>query len=166
MSDENVVREGGPQMAALRRVLYAVGDVEADASILEAAVATAERFEQLETELEELRSVVDTDMGEVSYEKMTKRDKVRIIRSKLVEEAEQSATGKTAMDYQDVRWLFNGRPSPGHAYDLMAMAAESSGFNYEENPQGQNNRITVNLDAVNDDAAFHAANKRVSSGGV
>jgi len=43
----------------------------------------------------------------------------------------------------------------GRLNALMEIAAEADGFNYEARAEGQTNRITVNLQAVNDNAAFH-----------
>ncbi|MFB6201579.1 MAG: hypothetical protein ABEI98_06180, partial [Halorhabdus sp.] len=111
------------------------------------------RIDDLEAEVEELRElieehdrVVDTDLDGKSYEQLTRTDKVREIRRALVEEAAGSATNKASMEYQDVRWLFNGRPSTGHVYDLMAVAAQESGFHYQE--REDDSRLVVDLSGV------------------
>lgn len=63
------------------------------------------------------------------------------------------------MDYQEIRWLFNGRPSTGHVYDLMDFAGQEDGFGYDRR-EGKNNRLTVDLDEVNESLQVHAANNR------
>jgi len=64
--------------------------------------------------------------------------------------------GKAWFDYNDVKALFGNRPSNGHAYDLMEIAAELDGFEYGTF-HGEK-RLRANLEAVNDDAVLHAAN--------
>lgn len=126
-----------------------------------------ERIEDLERENEELRervatleSVVDTDPDSIAYDALTKDRKVHRIRSKLVEIADNT-DGSAAMHYDDVINEFGGRPSPGHAYDLMDAAANLDGFAIDEGPKGKK-RISVKTEYVNDLAVFRAANKAVS----
>lgn len=118
-----------------------------------------QEVERLRERVAELEQVVDTDMDALTYEQMTKKDKVREIRAYLVREATSSANGGAALTYDNVQALFNGRPSPGHAYDLMQVAATAEGFNYDQFDGDRTNRITVNLDGVKDVDRFHAANK-------
>lgn len=161
MSDDEdtVVREHGPEMAALRKLAYALGDVDHDATLFEAADAAIERIDELEAEVAELQGAVDTDLHFREWKEMTKKDKVRRIQAELVESAQQTQNGKDSMDYQDVIWLFNNRPSAGHVYNLMEVAAEGDGFMYEEGKDGRNNSLLVDLDAVKSDAVFQRLNK-------
>jgi hypothetical protein len=106
-----------------------------------------------------LESTVDTDLDGKAYEELTRKDKVREIQTALIDEAASSATNKAAMDYQEIRWLFNARPSAGHVYDLMDFAGQEDGFDYQRR-DGDNNRLTVDLDDVNEELRVHAANNR------
>jgi regulator of replication initiation timing len=126
-----------------------------------------EENERLRERLAELDEVVDPDPGATAYEQLTKPQKVHRLRRTLVEDAAGTQTGKAAMDYRDVRYLFDGHPSPGHAYDLMDAAADLDGFNYDTpSGSGGNKRIRVNLDAVKDETLIHAANKATTGGTV
>jgi hypothetical protein len=130
----------------------------------------ADRVDELETggnnlpddlgeRLVALESAVDTDLDGKAYEELTRKDKVREIQTALINEAASSPTNKTAMDYQEIRWLFNARPSTGHVYDLMDFAGQEDGFDYQRR-DGDNNRLTVDLDDVNEELRVHAANNR------
>jgi hypothetical protein len=164
MSDE-VIRETGPEWTAVLRVVYAMTEHdfrahEADdgPNILQVAADAANSLNDLEQRLSELESVVDTDFRAMEYEQMTRQDKARMIQAELIEEAKESANGKAAFDYNDVLWLFNKQPSKGHSYDLMELAAEASGFDYQEREGSRKNRITVDMDAVNEEPVFHGVN--------
>jgi regulator of replication initiation timing len=114
-----------------------------------------EENEKLQERVSSLEEIVSPDPGAVGYEQLTREQKVFRVRRALVEEAAQSR-GAASMNYKDVKWLFDGNPSNGHVYDLMKLAAELDGFDYQTDPA---HRIVVNLGDVNDDALFHAANK-------
>lgn len=126
-------------------------------------IALRSENEDLRERLGKLESVVDTDFNEVGYERMERDEKVRYIRWKIAQIA-RNTNGKAMMDYKDVMTLFDGKPSPGHTFDLMSEVANKEGFDFQERTD-QNNRIVVNTDAVKDDAVFHAANNRVEAGG-
>lgn len=115
------------------------------------------RVEDLEDRVAELEELVDPDPGGVAYEQLTRDQKVHRVRVALLE---QATAGKTpVMKYDDVRWLFDGKPSPGHAYDLMELVAEADGYVYEKGGHGKGQkRIRVDPEAVNDDRIVHAAN--------
>lgn len=117
------------------------------------------RIEELEDRVATLEELVDPDPGGVAYEQLTREQKVHRVRVALFE---QATDGRTAsMKYKDVQWLFDGRPSPGHAYDLMELAAEADGFVYDRAGNGNatgDKRIRVEPDAVNDERVIHAAN--------
>lgn len=124
-----------------------------------------ERVDELEAENESLRGevaelgeVVDPDPGSREYASLSKAQKVHRLRRTFVEQAARAMTKRAKMEYTDVIWLFDGHPSPGHAYDLMRAAGNLDGFQYDESGERQN-RITVKLEAVNDESLVHAANK-------
>lgn len=119
------------------------------------------RLEELEGRLGHVEEIVDHDIGELEYEQLTKRDKVRQIQDSLIQEAEERPNGKAAMDYQDVRWLFDGNPSRGHTYDLMRLAAGEDGFTYEESSD-ENNRLKADLGTAKDSIRFRTANTRTT----
>lgn len=128
------------------------------------------RVNELETEnndlrdrLADLEEIVDPDPASRDYQQLTRGQKVRRIRRVLIEQAVSRQNGKAAMEYDDVVWLFDGNPSPGHAYDLMGLAGELDGFEFVD-PEGRNKQIRVDLAAVNDEALIHVANKASGSG--
>lgn len=130
-----------------------------------------ERVDELESEndalrgkLAELGEVVDPDPGRQDYDSLSRAQKVHRLRRTLVEQAAQSTTGRSKMEYKDVMWLFDGHPSAGHVYDLMREAGNLDGFRYEERDE-RPNRITANLGAVNDESLVHAANNAVQGVG-
>jgi len=153
------------EYVATRKVVWSLaGDRvdldDADDSMIDAAIAAAERVEELEDRVAELEELVDPDPGGVAYEQLTREQKVHRVRVALLEQA--TAGKSAAMKYKDVQWLFDGRPSPGHAYDLMELAAEADGYVYDRAGGGNVNgekRIRVEPDAVNDERVIHAANK-------
>ena len=115
------------------------------------------RVEDLEKRVAELEELVDPDPGGVAYEQLTSDQKVHRIRVALLEQA--SAGNAPTMKYDDVRWLFDGKPSAGHAYDLMERAANADGYVYETGGHGDGQkRIRVEPDAVNDERIVHAVN--------
>jgi nitrate reductase NapAB chaperone NapD len=169
MTDEHIHRNG-PEWTAVLRVVYTLTDYEMRAhegadgpNIIQVAGEAQETLADIERRLSELESAVDTELHFREWREMTKKDKVRRLQHELAEAAQDAANGKAAMDYNDVRWLFNNRPSAGHCYNLMEIAAEAEGFNYDDRAEGQTNRITVNLDAVNADAVFHSVKKEEES---
>lgn len=113
--------------------------------------------DDLKQRLRAVESAVDTDLDGKAYGELTRKDKVRQIQTALINEATGSPTDKAAMDYQEIRWLFNGQPSTGHVYDLMDFAGQEDGFDYDRR-DGKNNRLTVDLDAVKDELQVHAVN--------
>ena len=124
-----------------------------------------EENERLRHRVAELEELVDPDPGGVAYEQLTRDQKVHRVRVALLEQA--TAGNAPVMKYDDVRWLFDGKPSPGHAYDLMELAASADGYVYEEGGHGSGQkRIRVEPDAVNDERIVHAANKGVDGIGV
>jgi len=88
------------------------------------------------------------------YGQLTKKDKVRQIRTTLLRKADD---GQAAMKYDAVRSIFNHHPSAGYSYDLMRAAGEAEGFDYQEFDD-RDNRIVVNTEAVNDETLIRRAN--------
>lgn len=115
---------------------------------------------ELRETIDRIERVVDTGSGAATYEAMTRKDKVRKVRAYLVEQAQ---SGRAYLTYDNVVAVFDGRPSPGHAYDLMRLAGEAQGFDYQEREDGRPNRIVVEIDEISEDAAFHAVNKAEES---
>lgn len=111
----------------------------------------------------ELEDLIHDDLREFEYHQLTKKDKVRQLQAELKRRAEDANNGKASMNYKAVKWHFDGQPSAGHAYDLMELAGESQGFNYEERGKNQANRLIVNLDAVKADAEVSRVNKPSTS---
>jgi len=123
-----------------------------------------EENEALRERVAELEELVDPDPGAVSYENLTKEQKVFRVRKVLAERAGRS-NGKAAMGYKEIIALFDGHPSPGHAYDLMKRSSKLAGYDYDQAGGGRGNkRVRVEIDAVKDETLFHAANK--AAGGV
>lgn len=123
--------------------------------------------ERLREELAALRSSVNPDPTGKAYDEMDRTDRVFKLRMALVRKAEQGS-GKAAMDYNAVLSLFDNRMAAGTAYKDMKAAADwdaetqtshKDGFTYDPHG-GENKRILVNLDAVKDEAVFHAVNNR------
>ena len=113
---------------------------------------------QLRERVAELEELVDPDPGNVEYGQLTKAQKVHRVRKALLEAATRS-NGVASMKYKEVMALFNNKPSPGHAYDLMEAAAELDGYAYDAAGGGRGDkRVRVDAEAVNDDRLFHAVN--------
>jgi len=124
-----------------------------------------EENERLRDRVAELEELVDPDPGGTAYEQLTREQKIHRVRVALLEQA--TAGNAPVMKYTDVQWLFDGRPSPGHAYDLMELAAEAEGYVYETGGHGDGQkRIRVEPDAVNDERVIHAANKGMDEVGA
>jgi predicted nucleic acid-binding Zn-ribbon protein len=100
-----------------------------------------ERVETLEAENKDLRAKIEVledrapAPGEQEYEAMDKHDKATVVRSKMKETA-KATNGKAKMEYKDVIAVFDGRASPGHAYDIMDVAGDGDGFDYGTAPDG------------------------------
>ena len=123
-----------------------------------------EERNRLRERVAELEELVDPDPGAAEYEQLTRPQKVHRVRRYLVEVAAER-NGKAAMQYREVKSLFDGHPSAGHCYDLMERTAELDGFDYDTpSGQGGQKRIRVNLGGVNDETLLHAVNKARQGG--
>jgi chemotaxis regulatin CheY-phosphate phosphatase CheZ len=138
----------------MRKVIYRLAKLDdpdrADnMDVVEAANTALENVENLATRVENLEAKIEVlenrapDPSQKAYEDMDKADKVTVVRQKLKDVAENT-NGKAAMTYKDVLAIFDGRPSAGHAYDIMRSVKEVDGYDYGQNREGQK-RITVNL---------------------
>jgi hypothetical protein len=129
------------ELAQLRGQIHALEEQSVDVDGVNQDV-----IEDLQEDIEELRHVVNVDLDGKSYEQLTRDDKVREIQATLLNEAAGRSTQKAAMDYSDVRFLFGGKPSTGHVYDLMQVAGQERGFDYQE--RNQTNRLVVDASDV------------------
>lgn len=120
--------------------------------------------------LEDENGLTDGDTPSTDWDRSRKKRHVQALAYKRA----RNRGGKAALDYKDVRTLFNEDISDGHCYDLLKLAAgwdedsqmsSVTGFAYQTRAD-QPNRLTVDAAAVNDDAAFHAVNNEDESEGV
>jgi TolA-binding protein len=111
-------------------------DVEKDVADLQETIA------ELEQRVDHLEDAVETDLEEREYKQLSRKDKARAIQEELIKTAKNRPTKKAAMTYNEVFHLFNAKSSTGHVYDLMKLAAQEAGFDYEE-PEDDPNRITT-----------------------
>jgi len=103
-------------------------------------------IEEIRSDIEELQHIVNVDLDGKSYQELTRDDKIREIQATLLNEAVGRKTAKAAMNYSDVRFLFGGKPSTGHVYDLMQVAGQEQGYDYQE--RDEKNRIVVDASDV------------------
>lgn len=147
MTANEVRPEDALQVA--QRALQKVNDVE---QRLEA------QQETIDAQHERIMSLEARQEDTSDYDALDRDMKVGMVREHIVDRA-QNQHGKAAIDYNDVQWgVFDGEPSADHCYTLMERAANADGFNFE-NPDGQNKRLTVNVDATNPVLGFSHANK-------
>lgn len=141
------------ETAALRKLIYqlAASPDPDDVDIFEAAELAVNRVESLEQENEELRErlgalegATGINLENAEYKQLSRAAKLKRIREKLAEKAEQNGSGKAAMDYNDIMWLFDGHASPGHASTLLKEAGEAEGYSYKKH-EDRNNRVTVDV---------------------
>ncbi|SFK65987.1 hypothetical protein SAMN04487950_0443 [Halogranum rubrum] len=161
---------------AVVRFIHTVADTtdDVDVGTVEAALHAADTIvdlqatnERLKERVAELEREVTPQLDAKSYMQLTRPEKVQRLREALATQAATRNNRKAQMDYKDVTWLFDGNPSPGHAYDLMELAGQAAGFVYDTpRSDSGNKRIRVDLDAVKDEAVFHAANNASSGGTV
>lgn len=97
--------------------------------------ALEETVEQLQAEIETLTNRVPSAEAK-QYDEMDRVDKATVVCSKLRSEAD-STGGRAAVKYKDIIRMFDGRPSPGHAYDIMDTAAEQDGFEIGTDPSAE-----------------------------
>lgn len=129
----------------------------------------AKRVTELEDENERLREELaavkarsDPDPTNKDYAALERSEKVHLVRVALARKAAAS-NGKAKFEYGDVLAQFDQRPSAGHAYTLLEIAAEADGYQY-----GQRNgtkALRVNLAAVNDERVVHAVNNGIDGEG-
>lgn len=146
----------GPEMAVIRKLVYDLAELDGelereytDVPLMEAAKMAVENVETLRSDLETTRAQLEQMKDRVpepsrkAYDDMDKHDKVTVLRQKLKDQAENT-NGTAYVQYKDVVRMFDGHPSPGHAYDLMETAAQAEGYNYGTNPEGEK-RLTYTV---------------------
>jgi chromosome segregation ATPase len=121
-----------------------LADVEDDLADLQATVA-------------DLRGRVDPDPESTAYREKSREQKVHEVRVANARKAAGRANNRAQMTYRDVMALFGEQPSAGHAYQLLELAAEGDGYEYRDGDD-RCNRLTVNLEGLNDDAVLHTVN--------
>lgn len=139
-------------LVALRRLLFAATDADPDQgdTAVDAALELVDRLDRLEEQADRIgRLETLIDPSGLEYEQMDRQQKVAALRQYLIEQAQESSSEKASANYKEVRAFFDGFPAVGTAYDLMESAANSPGFEYQER-EGDNNRLTVDLQGVND----------------
>jgi len=126
-----------------------------------------EQIERQQFRLGKFQVVIDA-LDEDPYENLDYDEKVAHIRNELIERAERSRSGAKRFDYEDIQDLWGGRPSPGHAYDLLEDAAAHPAFEELSNPR----RIAIDLDATDlaslandEDLVIPANNDATGEGG-
>lgn len=125
-------------------------DLDTQRRVIETRLdSCADAIERLEEQMEALQSkVVELEQrapepGKQEYDALDRHEKATIARTKLRELAENGG-GHAAMNYKDVIQLFDGHPSPGHAYDIMEAAGGREGFEYGKAPNGEK-RLTYTV---------------------
>lgn len=158
MSSSSPRTTTGPEQAAVRKVIYQLAELDGtetdDMDIIEATNEAVETVEDLTERVADLEAQVEVledrapSPDDQTYQEMDRMDKAAVVESKL--QAEADATNGTAqMSYTDVVRVFDGRPSAGHAYDIMETAATADGISLGQDPDGQK-RITYDDRRVND----------------
>lgn len=125
-----------------RKALEArVDDLEATNDELRDRVATLEAF-------------IETDVETMAFEEMSKDQKVLRVQRTLARKAARRS-GKAKIDYNDVLDVFNGKPSPPHAYDLMRQAGSADGFAFKTPSEG-NYHLRCSADRISNPAIVSA----------
>ncbi|MFC6765406.1 hypothetical protein [Natrinema soli] len=138
-----------------------MGPNEQAAHAVNTITEIAAENERLKERVGKLEAELNPNPDSKPYKELGRDEKVQKLREYLVSMASSRHSGKFAMEYNDVVALFDGQPSPGHAYDLMEIAGNADGFAFKEFDD-RTNQLRVNLDDVNDETLFHAANNGVS----
>lgn len=134
--------------AYLKKALFALAGEGASLDDLPDALGgLGEAVRAHEHRLEDLEGEVNPDPDSLDYEDMSRRDKARVIREALVEDARRNG-GKAKFNYKEIRQRLDGRPSPGHAYTIMEDAAEAEGFEYGKDGVANEKRVKVDLDEL------------------
>jgi len=131
----------------------------------------------LETELNELRSEYQDTADELAavkmrlseiddereYASLTLDEKIGKVREHAYRRATDT-NGKAALDYKDVMWsVFDGEPSAMHCYKLRRRAADAKGFDVSEKDK---KRLTVDAKTAKRGVAFYSENKEGSEGAI
>lgn len=109
-----------------------------------------DRLGAIENRLFDIEGTVRPDPDGMDYEEMNRQDKARFIRQALLDDARKNG-GRAKLNYREVRQRLDGKPSPGHAYDLMELAGEPDGFDYGTGGPNGEKRVTVDIQSVKDE---------------
>lgn len=139
----------GIEVAALRKLVYNLADNPDpdEVNVVQAAEIAVNRFNEMDERMAALEGATGINIENAEYKNLSRAAKLKEIREKLKSKAEQNTNSKAAMDYNDVIWLFDGHPSPGHASELVTKAGDSPGFNFQET-EDRNNRVIVDLEKL------------------
>lgn len=134
-------------------------DLEARFEALNRGRLTAfERLDELEEKVDSLMQTVDPNPERASYDQLTRDQKIHRIRTQLLKQAADT-NGRASMNYREIKMLFDGNPSDGHAYDLMEAAGQMDGYESQTEP---NRRVIVRQEDVNDTSLVHIVNNRTT----
>jgi len=116
-----------------------------------------EENEQLRRRIADIEAIIEPNPGSKEYRQMSKDERVLKVRRTLARRAKKNG-GKASMDYNDISAVFDEEPSNGYCFKLMKAAKKAQGYEYEKRTDG-NDRVKVELAAVNDERVLHAVNK-------
>lgn len=106
------------------------------------------RVSELESEVADLLAVIEQTADGLEYDSLDRDQKIFRIRKHLIEAA-AGQNGRASIGHKEVKWLFDGRPSKSHIYDLMAAASAVDGFEYRTESRG-NYRLTADIPQITD----------------
>lgn len=143
---------------------------------LQVAQRALSKVNELEGELNDLRSECDETAEELAavkmrlseidderpYSGLTLDEKVGMVREHAFRRA-SNGHGKAALDYNDIMWsVFDGEPGAKHCYKLMERAADADGFKYGK--QDGSKSLLVDADQAKRGVAFFPENKTPTEG--
>lgn len=146
------------QDAIVRQLIYSLADCDGDVDLAEAAERVKKKFENRGNDIAEIKDAVPTDLEALTYEQMDKHQRVSKLRRHLLKEARSSDNGKTSVNYKQVKWFFENKPSDGYCYELMEIAADDDGFSYNKFDDDRSNRLEVDPSSVKTSGSFHTVN--------
>ena len=138
----------------------------------ERARRVEEQNQELLARVDRLETALDANPDGKTYEQMSRAERVRALQHYLVKIAIKRG-GTARIGYKDVLTFWRDKPSDGYAFKLMRLAAEyddethsaeKDGFGYGENQDGEI-RLSVNVDAVSDQALVHSVKNELGAEG-
>lgn len=117
-----------------------------------------EKIKRLEFRIGELEVNADPDPESKPYKELEPEEKTAVLQKALIRRAE-ATNGKASYYYGDVMSLFNDYPSPSTAYRIMRRAGNTAGFEFVEDPSGDDDKhLRVNLAEVTDESLVSPGN--------